>query len=140
MRFGAATLEGYPFVAKDKKKKKQKKDKKDKAKGGAAEKAVTSLKALTQNPVVADIVAAALVATASALKDSTKARRLASEAGDEISKLSEAGAEKGNALWEMALEIGRRSLEELARSDAPKRSKAKAGGQDPRPNGRAGGG
>lgn len=111
-------------MAKDKKKKKDKKDKKS-ASTSTGSAAANKLKVLSQNPIVADIVAAALVATASALKDSKKARRLASEAGDELAKLSKAGAEKGNALWEMALEIGRRSLEELTIAEAPKQSKSK---------------
>ena len=111
-------------VAKDKKKQKSgKKDKKGK-KGSAtlakipkpAKAAAKKVKEWTENPMVAHVVAAALVATASALKDSKKAQRLAAEAGDELEKLSKKGAERGNALWQMALEIGRRSLEELAES------------------------
>lgn len=104
-------------MAKDKKKKKDKK--------GSSAKATDSIKALAKNPLVADVVAAALVATASALKDSRRARALASEAGDELAKLSRAGARQGEALWEMALEIGRRSLEAVNSEEAPKRSKAK---------------
>lgn len=112
-------------MAKDKKKKK-----KDKAsKGGSAAKAKNSLKALAENPLVADVVAAALVATASALKDSNKARKLATEAGDELTKLSKAGAEKGNALWEMALQIGRRSVEAMMADNAAKRGKSKSSGK-----------
>ena len=103
-------------VAKDKKKKKDKKS----AKGGS------TLHALAQNPVVADVVAAALVATASALKDSNRARALAAEAGDELAKLSKAGAKSGEALWDMALQIGRRSLEALTRDEAPRRNKPKS--------------
>jgi hypothetical protein len=106
-------------VSKDKKKKKDKKGKKaGPAKG-------SGLRALAQNPLVADIVAAALVATASALKDSKRARRLATEAADELGKLSKAGAEQGNALWDMALQIGRRSLEALTAEDGPKRERSK---------------
>ena len=104
-------------MAKDKKKKKDKK--------GSAAKATDSIKSLAKNPLVADVVAAALVATASALKDSRRARALASEAGDELAKLSKAGARQGEALWEMALQIGRRSLEALNAEEGPKRSKAK---------------
>jgi hypothetical protein len=103
------------IVAKDKKKKKEKK--------GA--KATDSIKALAKNPLVADVVAAALVATASALKDSRRARALASEAGDDLAKLSRAGARQGEALWDMALQIGRRSLEALNAEESPKRPKAK---------------
>jgi hypothetical protein len=103
-------------VAKEKKKKKEKK--------GSA-KATDSIKALAKNPLVADVVAAALVATASALKDSRRARALASEAGDELAKLSRAGARQGEALWDMALQIGRRSLEAVGAEQAPKRANAK---------------
>lgn len=107
-------------MSKDKDKKKKKKDKK-----GGKSKAGSSLKALAQNPLVADVVAAALVATASALKDSNKARRIATEASDELAKLSKAGAEQGSALWEMALQIGRRSLEALSSEEPPRKSKPK---------------
>lgn len=109
-------------MAKDKKKKKKDKNR---GKSDAIGNATKKLKALSENPVVADIVAAALVATASALKDSKRAQRLATEAGDELAKLSKAGAEKGNALWEMALQIGRRSLEALTTEEAPKRPRSK---------------
>ncbi len=111
-------------VAKDKKKKK--KDKKSKAAGGStAAKGAKSLKTLSQNPFVANIVAAALVGAAAALKDSKKARRLASEAGDELDKMSRKGVERGEPLWDMALDIGRRSLEALSNDVAPKRVKRK---------------
>jgi hypothetical protein len=110
-------------VAKDKKKKKSKKTKA--AVAGTAGKAVNSLKALSQNPFVADVVAAALVGAAAALKDSKKARQLASEAGDELEKMSRKGVQRGEALWDMALDIGRRSLEAVAGQDAPKRAKSK---------------
>jgi hypothetical protein len=111
-------------VAKDKKKKKN--GKKAKAAGtGTAGKAVKSLKALSQNPFVADIVAAALVGAAAALKDSKKAQRLASEAGDEIESMSRKGIQRGEALWDMALDIGRRSLEAFSEEVTPKRAKSK---------------
>ena len=102
-------------MAKDKKKKAKKKDKSG----------TSRLKALAQNPLVADVVTAALVATAAALKDSKKARQLAAQAGDEIGELARDGADRGAALWQMAMEVGRRSLAELAGEAAPKRRKAK---------------
>ena len=105
-------------MAKDKKNKKNKKDKK-------AAKGTGVLKTLAQNPMVADVVAAALVATASALKDSKRARALASDVGDELGKLSKANAERGNVLWDMALQIGRRSLESLAAEKPKTKVKAK---------------
>jgi hypothetical protein len=105
-------------VAKSKKKKDKKKDRKS-ASGGTT---ASRLKVLAENPLVADVVAAALVATASALKDSKRARALASEAGDELAKLSKAGAKSGEALWEMALQVGRRSLEALVAGEEPRKS------------------
>ena len=112
-------------MAKDKDKKK-KKGKKSADKGGS------TLKALAGNPLVADVVAAALVATAAALKDSKRARALATDAGDELAKLSKVGAKNGEALWEMALQIGRRSLEAMTGAgeegrSAPSKSKSKPG-------------
>ena len=79
---------------------------------------------LTQNPLVADVVAAALVATASALKDANKARRLAESAGEELEALSRKSAERGNAMWELALDIGRQALDTLSEKPA-KRTPAK---------------
>ena len=108
-------------MSKDKKKKK--KDKKNKGNGSLAS-ATQSLKAITENPLVADVVAAALVATAAALKDSKKARQLAGEAGDQLADMGKDSAAQGNAMWDLALDVGRRTLETLA-SEAGGRSKAK---------------
>ena len=108
-------------MAKDKKKNKQA-TKSYKKGGGAA--LTTKLKKLSANPLAADVVAAALVATASALKDSNKARALAIYAGDELTKLSKANADRGNVLWQLALDIGRRSLEAI--NEKPKSAKKSA--------------
>jgi hypothetical protein len=106
-------------VAKDKKKKKDGKKAigVPKAKPAKASKAAKRLKSLTENPLVADVVAAALVATAAALKDSKKARQLAAQAGDELNALAKEGAERGNAMWQLALDIGRRSLDSLVKDE-----------------------
>ena len=100
-------------MSKDKDKKKKKDKKKDKGNGSLGA-ATQSLKAIAENPLVADVVAAALVATASALKDSNKARQLASEAGDQLGDLAKDSADKGSAMWQLALDVGRRTLEALA--------------------------
>jgi hypothetical protein len=50
---------------------------------------------------------------------------LALDTGDELRKLAKKGSEDGSALWEMALQIGRRSLDALASDDA-KAAKPKA--------------
>ena len=116
-------------MSKDKKKKTTKKDKK--AGNGSAirkvpKKAAKSLQALTENPLVADVVAAALVSMAAALKDSDKARRLANDAGDQLDALSKKSARQGNAMWDLALDVGRRTLETLSGEEArakPRRSR-----------------
>jgi hypothetical protein len=116
-------------VAKDKDKKK----KKDKAaRGDGVSKATDTLKTLAQSPLVAEVVAAALVATAAALKDSNRARALASDAADEIAKLSKNRTRQGDVLWDMAMQIGRRSLDAMlsgnGESAKPKSAKAKPAG------------
>lgn len=113
-------------VSKDKKKKKDKKDKKEKKGRNGPAKAVKGLKALAENPLVADVVAAALVGMAAALKDSDKARKMAGKAGDQLDKMSKTSAKKGNAMWELALDIGRQTLETLAsETKSGKRGKSK---------------
>ena len=102
-------------VPKDKKKKKadeaggRKSGKKKHASKGSAR-----LKALVENPLVADVVAAALVGMASALKDTEKGRKLAGKASDELGKMAKKNAKQGSAMWDMALNIGRQTLDALA--------------------------
>ena len=104
------------------KKKKDKDDKKKKHKKGgsspsvakASKKAGKSLQALAQNPIVADVVAAALVGMASALKDSNKAKQLASDAGDQLNAMSKSANRQGSEMWDLALDIGRNVLQTLA--------------------------
>ena len=110
---------------------KKKKDKKAKA-GKASGAVLTKLKAVGDNPLVADVVAAALVATAAALKDSNKARALASHASDELTKLSKSGASRGNAMWQLALDIGRRSLEAVGETKPKTASKAAKASSKPK--------
>lgn len=88
-------------MAKDKKAKKNSKTKPGKAK--------ETLKSVAMNPMVQEVVAAALVATAAALKDSKKARAMAEQAGDQLEKLAGEGAQKGKALWALALDVAKRA-------------------------------
>ena len=117
-------------MAKDKKKKKDKKDAAPKpakvAKKAAkvTKKATSKIKTLAENPLVADVVAAALVGMASALKDSDKARKMASSASDQLNAMSKKSAKQGNAMWELALDVGRRALETLA-SEEGSRAKSR---------------
>lgn len=126
-------------MSKDKKDKKDKKNKKKDEKRGkkgngsalakAPKKAGKGLQALVENPLVADVVAAALVSMAAALKDSDKACRLADETGEQLGQLSKKSAKQGSAMWDLALDVGRKTLEALA-SEAPAKDKPK--GKQPR--------
>jgi hypothetical protein len=110
------------------------KDKKKKKKDKAGKSRLTQLEAWTNNRLVADVVAAALVATASALKDSKKAKALAASAGDELEKLAREGSERGNAMWKLALEVGRRAIDEIGGGvKAPKAAKAPKAPKAPKP-------
>ena len=97
---------------------------------------------MANNRLVADIVAAALVATASALKDSKKAKALAASAGEELENLAKEGAERGNAMWKLALEVGRRAIDTIAGDEAKpatkSKSKAKAKGKAAKPVSKSG--
>jgi hypothetical protein len=113
-------------VSKDKKKKDKKHKKVD---GGelskAPKKAAKGLQAIAQNPLIADVVAAALISMAAALKDSDKARRIASDAGEQLGELSKKGAKQGNAMWDLALDIGRRALETIAGEESTTGTKSR---------------
>ena len=115
-------------MAKDKKNKK--KDKSGKSGGGSI--ITERLRDLTQNPLVADIVAAALVGAAAALKDTRKAEQLASSAEKDLEKLARKSADRGNALWQMALDVGRKSIEALGAESPPKKSKARKSAAKPK--------
>ena len=108
-------------MAKDKKASKKAKTKAKPAK------AAQTLKSVATNPMVQEVVAAALVATAAALKDSKKARAMAEQAGDQIEKLAGEGAQKGKALWALALEVAKRASDIIqdkpAKATKPKKAK-----------------
>ena len=93
---------------------------KKKAKAG---KTVSSLKSVAANPLVQEVVAAALVATAAALKDSKKARAMAAHAGDQLEAMAEDGAEKGKALWILALEVAQRAGDIISEGKRKKKDK-----------------
>ena len=117
----------------------KKKDKKDKAEkkarkarkaekqsrpSKASEVARRASVAIINHPAVAEIVAATLVGAAAALRNPKKAKALAAAAGDDLQALTKEAAQKGSALWTLALDVGRKSLEtlELVPPDAPTRS------------------
>ncbi len=110
-------------MAKDKKKK-VKKSKRGKSAGSQSLSVAERFKAISENPAVAEFVSSALLATAAALRDPSKVRRAASSAGGELSDLVKEGAERGHALWEMALQVGRRGLDNLTDDKAPRKRAA----------------
>lgn len=112
-------------VTKGKKKKKNKKQPKDQSAGILSPKVTKRLQDISRNPLVADVVAATLIGAASALRDSRKAQQLAASAGDELEELASRGAKSGNALWQLALDVGRKSLEALAGENGAKPRKSK---------------
>ena len=68
---------------------------------------------LASNPIVAEVVAATLVAAAAAIRDPKKARAMATAAGDELKSAAE-GAKKGaDAWWQLAMDIASRSIDAL---------------------------
>src|ERR1700756_680385 len=105
VRGGAQSRPGRGQIVAKEKKKTKGKNKQSSGGTGKAAKPAKGLKSIAQNPLVADLVAAALVSTAAALKDSAKARQLAAQAEEELTALAKEGAEKGNAMWQLALEV-----------------------------------
>jgi hypothetical protein len=81
---------------------------------------------LASNPAVAEVVAATLVAAAAAIRNPTKARELASSARDELQAAGKAGAGQGSAMWQLALDIAKRSVDALGKDgDGKRKGKAK---------------
>ena len=70
---------------------------------------------LASNPAVAEVVAATLVAAAAALRDPKKARLIAETAADEIKTAGKQVAASRGPLWQIALDVARRSLEAVQR-------------------------
>ena len=79
-------------------------------------------------PDVAEIVAAALVGAAAALRDPTKARQLAASVGEEIEQAAKGAAGQGAAIWQLAMDVAKRSVDALgavAKEDSKGKSKKK---------------
>ena len=122
-------------MAKGKSAKKAKKEKKKSGKKAAAKSTMSRVKdrtvKLANNPLVADLVAATLVAAAAALKDSKKARALAEAGADELGKAGKQMADKGGELWQLAQDVARRSLETIGGIEPPAKPKAKTPARKP---------
>ncbi|MEO7277997.1 MAG: hypothetical protein ABIW33_08245 [Sphingomicrobium sp.] len=92
---------------------KNKKSKGRKSNKGNSGRKGNPLKGLAESPMVAELMAAALSSTASALKDSRRAQAIASDAHDKLTALA-GDSKKGNALWQLALDVGRQALDTLS--------------------------
>lgn len=86
-----------------------------------------TVQAAADHPLIAEIVAATMVAAAAALKNPAKARQLAESAADEITAAAKDADAKGGALWTLALDIARRSMDSFADAGAPAAKAPKAG-------------
>ncbi len=80
------------------------------AKPAVAAKVKKVAKAAASNPVVAEVVAATLVAAAAAIRDPAKARHIAAAAGDELKALTKGTAKGGEAMWQLAMDVAGRSI------------------------------
>ena len=95
------------------------------AKVTKAAKIAASAKKVAKNPAAAEVVAATLVAAAAALRNPKKAQALALEAADDIKRAARSGVDSGEALWKLALDVARRSIDALG-PDSGKGKKGKA--------------
>jgi urease accessory protein UreF len=86
---------------------------------------------LARQPVVSEVVAAALLSAAAALRADKKAVRAAGAAGAEAADAaSEAGkqaSKMGDALRELAIDLARKTLDNWERPDGPRQAKGKPG-------------
>ncbi|NUT01617.1 MAG: hypothetical protein HOP96_11655 [Sphingomonas sp.] len=87
-------------------------------------KVVKGAKKIAQNPMTTEVVAATLVAAAAALRDPKKAKALALSAADDLKKAAKSGAD-GGALWKLALDVARRSVDAIGKEDDGKKAKVK---------------
>lgn len=85
-------------------------------------KAVKGAKKIAKNPMTTEIVAATLVAAAAALRDPKKAKALALSAADDLKNAAKSGAD-GGALWKLALDVARRSIDTVGKDDGGKKAR-----------------
>jgi hypothetical protein len=95
-------------------------------KAARVQKIASGAKKIAQNPMTTEVVAATLVAAAAALRNPKKAQALALEAADDLKKAAKSGVD-GGGLWQLALDVARRSIDEIGKEDrgAKKTKKAK---------------
>ena len=114
-----------PEKAKAKNKAKTKAKPKKAAGKAKVAKVMKGAKKIAQNPMTTEVVAATLVAAAAALRDPTKAKALALSAADDLKKAAKSGAD-GGALWKLALDVARRSVDAIGKEASPAPAKKPA--------------
>jgi DeoR/GlpR family transcriptional regulator of sugar metabolism len=118
-------MEGLNVSKKDKKK--------DKPKTTADRVRKKAVKIAT-NPVVAEVVASTLVAAAAAMRNPKKARAIAEAAVDEVESASKQMADKGSALWKLAMDVARKSIDSIVTDEPaakPQKKTAKKAAKKP---------
>ena len=99
------------------------------AKAAKVEKVMKGAKKIAANPATTEIVAATLVAAAAALRDPRKARALASEAANDLKQAAKSGVD-GGALWQLALDVARRSIDTIGSENGKKAKKGNGKAKD----------
>ncbi len=84
---------------------------------------------LADNPVVSEVVAAALLSAAAALRENEGARRKAVKAGtvalDAAESMAKDSGKLGDSLRKLALDMARRTLDSWDRADSPSAADSK---------------
>lgn len=96
------------------------------ARTAKVQKVVKGAKKIAKNPLATEVVAATLVAAAAALRDPKKAKALALSAADDLKKAAKSGAD-GGALWKLALDVARRSIDAIGKEGSAKKAKKTSG-------------
>ena len=94
-------------------------------------KVMKGAKKIAQNPMTTEVVAATLVAAAAALRDPKKAKALALSAADDLKKAARSGAD-GGALWKLALDVARRSVDAIGKEKPAAAKPKKAAPKKPK--------
>jgi hypothetical protein len=94
-------------------------------KAAKVQKVVKGAKKIAQNPMATEVVAATLVAAAAALRNPKKAQALALEAADDLKKAAKSGVD-GGALWQLALDVARKSIDQIGKEDSAAKKARKA--------------
>ena len=94
-------------------------------KSAKVQKVVKGAKKIAQHPMATEVVAATLVAAAAALRNPKKAQALALEAADDLKKAAKSGVD-GGALWQLALDVARKSIDQIGKEGGAAKKAGKA--------------